>query len=29
VIEAYLGKQHKNTRGREQAVAGPTETESR
>jgi ABC-type branched-subunit amino acid transport system ATPase component len=29
VIEAYLGKQHEDTRGREQAVAGQTETEGR
>jgi ABC-type branched-subunit amino acid transport system ATPase component len=29
VIEAYLGKKHEDTRGREQAVAGPTETEGR
>ena len=29
VIEAYLGKKHEDTRGREQAVAGQTETEGR
>ena len=29
VIEAYLGKQHEDTRDREQAVAGQTETEGR
>jgi branched-chain amino acid transport system ATP-binding protein len=29
VIEAYLGKQHEDTRGRQQAVAGQTETEGR
>ena len=29
VIEAYLGKQHEDTRGREEAVAGQTETEGR
>jgi branched-chain amino acid transport system ATP-binding protein len=29
VIEAYLGKRHEDTRGREQATTGPGETETR